>query len=157
MIFSISQFIWNIINLKICWVLRLNDVLSCTLLDIKNKILTLPYQGYPLFSYMFIKCLCDLCLITLISRHLHPFNLRNRGPTIFHLFFTDFIFLFAHAQLPIPMIVGSWKKSSWVMRLCASSGQQVSLYKSKILCSPKGPSTQEEKKYKLCYKACPTS
>ena len=91
-------------------------------------------QGDPLSPYLFILCLERLSIQlseAAQNKHLHPISFRGRVH-LSHLFFADDIFLFTRATAKDCRNLGQI-----LSRFCESSGQLISLTKSKVWFSPR--------------------
>ena len=93
-------------------------------------------QGDPLSPYIFILCLERLSIKlaeAVQNKLIHPISFKGRV-RLSHLFFVDDIFLFTRA------IVRDYKNLGQILlRFCESSGQIMSVTKSRVWFSPRIP------------------
>jgi len=90
-------------------------------------------QGDPLSPYLFVLCmerLCQLIDFEVGNKNWKPINLSRGGPKISHVCFADDLILFAEASVVQIRVI-----RRVLERFCLSSGQKVSLEKSKIFFS----------------------
>ena len=90
-------------------------------------------QGDPLSPYLFVLCLERLCHMidrSTAAREWKPISLSQSGPKLSHVCFADDLILFAEASVAQIRIIRRILEA-----FCASSGQNVSLDKSKIFFS----------------------
>ena len=93
-------------------------------------------QGNPLSPYLFILCLERLSIKldeAILNKLIHPISFRGRV-RLSHLFFTDDIFLFTRANVRDCKNLGGI-----LLNFCESSGQLMSVTKSKVWFSPHTP------------------
>ena len=93
-------------------------------------------QGDPLSPYLFILCLerLSIKLVEAVrDKLIHPISFRGRV-RLSHLFFEDDIFLFTRATARDCKNLGQI-----LLRFCESSGQIMSVTKSKVWFSPRTP------------------
>ena len=93
-------------------------------------------QGNPLSPYLFILCLERLSIKldkAVLNKLIHPISFRGRV-RLSHLFFTDDIFLFTRANVRDCKNLGGI-----LLNFCESSGQLMSVTKSKVWFSPHTP------------------
>lgn len=90
-------------------------------------------QGDPLSPYLFVLCLERLCHLidnSVSSGEWKPISLSRGGPKLSHICFADDLILFAEASVKQIRVI-----RRVLERFCISSGQKVSLDKSKIFFS----------------------
>nr|KYP57513.1 Retrovirus-related Pol polyprotein LINE-1 [Cajanus cajan] len=87
-------------------------------------------QGDPISPYLFVLCmerLFHLITTTVDSQQWKPIRLSRDGPLLSHLAFADDLILFAEATLDQVEVI-----QSCLNHFCASSGQKVSIEKTRI-------------------------
>nr|KYP46734.1 Retrovirus-related Pol polyprotein LINE-1 [Cajanus cajan] len=99
-------------------------------------------QGDPLSPYLFVLCmerLFHLITAAIETHHWKPVKLSRDGPPLSHLAFADDLVLFAEASLDQVEII-----QSCLNHFSASSGQKVSMEKTRIFFSKNVPHTTRE-------------